>query len=330
MAAQLDTFSLVAKFYVRLSFLVLALWLFFFNSVPAYASLLDCDVLKKAWSSISADASYDEKVSLYDQAYNDSDCDGVTIAAFGTDIIDSQLDSVVPFDSLGSFTGNAKDLEETLLDLQEFGEHWRLSYFLGEIYRPQKKVLPALRAYQQALGLVDDEELTPEEPEHRMIARLRDRLDELAVVGAQISTAPEDIQIPITRSGQSISQYSFSTRGYKRKKTLVPIQFEYDETILTDAGRRSFQDVRKSLKEQGFPDIRIIGHTDPTGSEAYNLDLSLRRAKAIREALLNMGYSGRIEVDGKGEVQPFRFDDPSLYSDELRNQAHRRVEFVRS
>ena len=174
MAAQLDTFSLVAKFYVRLSFLVLALWLFFFNSVPAYASLLDCDVLKKDWSSISADASYDEKVSLYDQAYNDSDCDGVTIAAFGTDIIDSQLDSVVPFDSLGSFTGNAKDLEETLLDLQEFGEHWRLSYFLGEIYRQQKKVLPALRAYQEALGLVDDEELTPEEPEHRMIARLRD------------------------------------------------------------------------------------------------------------------------------------------------------------
>jgi outer membrane protein OmpA-like peptidoglycan-associated protein len=296
----------------------------------ARADLIACATIETAWTAVSADASHDERVALYDSAYNDSDCDGGTIEAFGTEIIRAQLDSLLPFENLDAFSGDLGTLEQALLDLQEYGSHWRVSYFLGEIQRRQHQVLPALRAYQDALGLIDDEELTPDEPDHHMIARVRDRLDELAVVAAQVSSAPEDIRIPTTRSGQAISQYSFATRGYKRKKTLVPIQFEYDQAIMTEAGRSSFQDVRQALEKQGAPDIRVIGHTDPTGSAAYNLDLSLRRANAIREALLNTGYTGTIEVDGRGETEPFRFDDPALYSEDLRNQAHRRVEFVRN
>jgi len=330
MANKLNRFSIFPSFYLHLKSFALGLCLLPVFVQASHADLLDCNTLKQAWSSIATDASYDEKVSLYDRAFNDSDCDGTTIEQFGADIINSQLDSVLPGDRLDAYDGPLSGLEQALLDLQEFGEHWRLSFFLGEIYRQQQKVLPALRAYQDALGLMDDEELTPEEPQHRKIALLRDRLDELAVVGAQVSSAPEDIQIPTTRSGQTISQYSFSTRGYKRKRTLVPIQFEYDQAVLTEAGRRSFRDVRKVLEEQGSPNIRVIGHTDPAGSEVYNNELSLRRANAIREALLNTGYSGAIEVEGRGETQPFRFDDPSLYAEDLRNQAHRRVEFVRN
>ncbi|MBN9672030.1 OmpA family protein [Labrenzia aggregata] len=161
-----------------------------------------------------------------------------------------------------------------------------------------------------------------------MIARLRDRLDEMAVVVAQISTDPSDIKIPVTRSGQSISQYSFQTRGYGRKKTLVPIQFVYDRDVMTETGRTSFEDAQKALIKQGAPDIQVIGHTDPVGSDAYNVQLSLKRAEAIRRALQASGYAGSIEVVGMGEAQPFRFDDPSLYSEDVRNQAHRRVEFV--
>lgn len=310
--------------------LVFALYLLPLAAGPAQADLIACETIRTAWSSVAADASHDEKVSLYDRAYNDSDCDGATIEAFGTDIVRARLELIVPFDSLDAYAGDLDSLEQTLLDLQEFGSDWRMSYFLGEIHRRKQQVLPALRAYQDALGLIDDAELTPDEPDHRMIARLRDRLDELAVVAAQVSSAPEDIRIPTTRSGQAISQYSFATRGYKRKKTLVPIQFEYDEAIMTEAGRSSFQDLRQTLEKQGAPDIRVVGHTDPTGSAAYNLELSIRRANAVREALLNTGYTGTITVDGKGETEPFRFDDPALYAEELRNQAHRRVEFVRN
>lgn len=300
-----------------------------FASTGASAALVSCDSVEAAWRNLPLGASHQDRVEIYDQAYNDSDCDGSVVEAIGAEIIDAELDRIAPFQDLDAYGGDLNTLKGQLDDLQTFGSHWRISYLSGEILRKQHQVQPALRAYQEALGLVDDAELTPAEPAHAMIARLRDRLDEMAVVVAQMSTDPRDIKIPVTRSGDSISQYSFSTRGYQRKKTLVPIQFVYDQDVMTEAGRTSFEDVEKALEKQGFPDIQVIGHTDPVGSDAYNMALSLKRASAIKRALQSAGYTGAIEVLGMGESQPFRFDDPSLYSQDVRNQAHRRVEFVR-
>lgn len=300
-----------------------------FTASGASAALLSCDSVEKTWRSLPLGATYEDRVAVYDLAYNESDCDGAVVEAFGKEIIDAELDRIAPFQDLDGYGGDLNSLKSQLDVLQAFGSHWRISYLLGEILRKQQQVQPALRAYQEALALVDDEELTPAEPAHATIARLRDRLDEMAVVVAQISDDPDAIKIPVTRSGDSISQYSFSTRGYQRKKTLVPIQFLYDKDVMTEAGLTSFRDVAQSLEKQGSPDIQVIGHTDPIGSDAYNMELSLKRANAVRNALLASGYTGSIEVLGMGESQPFRFDDPSLYSQDVRNQAHRRVEFVR-
>ncbi len=76
------------------------------------------------------------------------------------------------------------------------------------------------------------------------------------------------------------------------------------------------------------PDVKIaiIGHTDSDGDEAHNLDLSKRRAAAVRQALIdNFGISGdRMETDGKGETQPAESNDTPAGK-----AANRRVEFVR-
>ena len=51
--------------------------------------------------------------------------------------------------------------------------------------------------------------------------------------------------------------------------------------------------------------VRIDGHTDAQGSDAYNQALSLRRAASVRAALVAMGVDGaRIEAFGHGEAQP--------------------------
>ena len=57
----------------------------------------------------------------------------------------------------------------------------------------------------------------------------------------------------------------------------------------------------------GYPDrsIRIEGHTDASGSEAFNLNLSQKRADAVRLLLINYGVkAARIEAIGMGESLP--------------------------
>jgi outer membrane protein OmpA-like peptidoglycan-associated protein len=57
--------------------------------------------------------------------------------------------------------------------------------------------------------------------------------------------------------------------------------------------------------------IEIVGHTDAAGSEEYNLELSARRAKAVRDYLMHhFGFpSQRFSVIGRGETEPIADND---------------------
>jgi outer membrane protein OmpA-like peptidoglycan-associated protein len=59
------------------------------------------------------------------------------------------------------------------------------------------------------------------------------------------------------------------------------------------------------LATQGATEVRIIGHTDSTGSDALNQRLSLERADAVRDYLVARGVrSETIQVAGRGEHEP--------------------------
>ena len=50
--------------------------------------------------------------------------------------------------------------------------------------------------------------------------------------------------------------------------------------------------------------VIVVGHTDTSGSPAYNVRLSERRAKAVADALVGLGVgAGTLQVDWKGETQ---------------------------
>jgi outer membrane protein OmpA-like peptidoglycan-associated protein len=56
--------------------------------------------------------------------------------------------------------------------------------------------------------------------------------------------------------------------------------------------------------------VRIVGHTDSTGSDAVNDPLSLRRAESVRNYLSDRGVgAGRIEVAGRGSREPVASND---------------------
>ena len=113
----------------------------------------------------------------------------------------------------------------------------------------------------------------------------------------------------------------------------VPLQFVYNEDNLTDLGRAEAEKMAKELKEENNPRIHLVGHTDPKGSDAYNLDLSVRRAEAIRKFLIVRGYPPhQITVEGRGkrEVEAFKgkIVDADRFSKEDIDRILRRVEIV--
>ncbi|GHB01587.1 hypothetical protein GCM10009069_25600 [Algimonas arctica] len=70
--------------------------------------------------------------------------------------------------------------------------------------------------------------------------------------------------------------------------------------------------------------VRVVGHTDTSGTAAYNLGLSKRRASDAQEELVRQGVSGAmISSEGKGETEPF-----VQTGNGVREQLNRRTEVL--
>ncbi len=78
--------------------------------------------------------------------------------------------------------------------------------------------------------------------------------------------------------------------------------FDWDRSNLSQQALSTIQQAAAAFKANGSPRITAIGHTDTSGPANYNMALSLRRANAVRDALVSDGVpAGAISVIGKGE-----------------------------
>jgi OOP family OmpA-OmpF porin len=90
-----------------------------------------------------------------------------------------------------------------------------------------------------------------------------------------------------------------------RIASLAGPHFAFDEATLTAEGRERVEEAAKFLREH--PDLRVSvdGYTDAIGSDAYNLRLSERRARTVRDHLVEQGIAeSRIQVRGLGKARP--------------------------
>jgi OOP family OmpA-OmpF porin len=86
--------------------------------------------------------------------------------------------------------------------------------------------------------------------------------------------------------------------------TLGDVQFAPNQETLTADAARKLYPLVTILKDQPKRSIRIEGHADSRGEESYNLDLSQRRADAVRDFLIANGIrSTRITARGYGEKE---------------------------
>lgn len=90
---------------------------------------------------------------------------------------------------------------------------------------------------------------------------------------------------------------------------------------LTEESRPVLDQVKFESSRRPAAEIVAIGHTDRVGSDAANDALSLKRAEAVRAALLAAGVVAHIDAAGRGEREPL-----IATVDEVAEARNRRVE----
>lgn len=102
----------------------------------------------------------------------------------------------------------------------------------------------------------------------------------------------------------------------------VPIVFDFDSALIRADQRQRLDAVCDAIRTSTVGRLQIIGHTDASGSAAYNANLSRLRADEVKRFLVDdCGIQPeRLEAVGVGEEFPANPNDPT--ADE-----NRRVEF---
>lgn len=104
------------------------------------------------------------------------------------------------------------------------------------------------------------------------------------------------------------------------------IYFDVNKDVVKPESYGTLKEIAAILNEVPDVQVSIVGHTDSDGADAANLDLSKRRAAAVKKELINsFGVNGdRLVTDGLGESQPVAPNDSPA------NKAlNRRVEFIK-
>ena len=137
-----------------------------------------------------------------------------------------------------------------------------------------------------------------------------------AVIGHQMDQQAKELKqnIPgaiVERVGEGL-QVTFASG----------LLFDYDSDVLRADARKNLANLAASLEKYPNTDLMIVGHTDATGPDAYNMGLSERRAGAAATYLASQGVArARLRSTGRGETEPVAPNDT-----EADRQKNRRVE----
>jgi len=81
--------------------------------------------------------------------------------------------------------------------------------------------------------------------------------------------------------------------------------FDFNKSKLTAEAARTVQEVAKVAKAAGYPKLALVGYTDLAGKADFNMRLSLKRAEAVRKALIAAGVpADRLSAEGRGKTDP--------------------------
>jgi outer membrane protein OmpA-like peptidoglycan-associated protein len=122
------------------------------------------------------------------------------------------------------------------------------------------------------------------------------------VIGYQLDQQIKELDEATEGSGVDVTE---TPDGKGILVNLPDVTFAVDSTTISPSFRAALDEVAASLQKYPNSLVDVMGHTDSTGSDAYNLDLSRRRAEAVVNHLVSRGVSrARLASVGYGEQYP--------------------------
>ncbi|WP_175652331.1 OmpA family protein [Pseudomonas sp. Marseille-P9899] len=118
---------------------------------------------------------------------------------------------------------------------------------------------------------------------------------------------------PVSHNGCPLPQYPVSEKVAEPEPVQEVITlsdqgnvlFAFDSAELMPAAQQQLNALVERLSNPAVTRIRVVGHTDSKGTDAYNQRLSERRASAAAEYLISQGVSPqKVTSQGRGESEP--------------------------
>ena len=144
----------------------------------------------------------------------------------------------------------------------------------------------------------------------------------IATPSANDTSAAATTTTTTTQTAAAPTPTEVATAVPKEEQVNVNVSFDFDSAALREDQKPKLIALCEALKAADVQKIRILGHTDASGSAEYNERLSKLRAEEVKRYLASdCGYpADRMEAQGVGERFLFDESDP-------RGDVNRRVEF---
>jgi outer membrane protein OmpA-like peptidoglycan-associated protein len=299
-------------------------------SSPAPSAARSCILIDQDAREAQAAGDLEKLIEFYTEAHDPAaGCEELYLADFGRDVALAHIDR---FFSFYDKDKNGAAHRPILEAGRQYGEPWQLLLTLAEVEAELGNTELAASYYQTAVRGMETASRSADSssgaaqnlPSPEEFQAIYTKMAEAALL-AETFAPPA-----VSRGDETGGLFADSYRGYVVKEVPVPVQFQFDSVRFTAKGEQVAAYLLDYLVSSNLQKIRLIGHTDPVGSDAFNDGLSLRRAEAVKDYLQEGGYGGEIEVEGRGESEPFEPIDPARYDTEAKHQLDRRVELIRN
>ncbi len=191
----------------------------------------------------------------------------------------------------------------------------------------EQKIAPVYKdyAYQKLTAQAGATESTV--PEKYVTRTFKSLASDASVTDTPV--AEKVIKVSTTKivSEGGFAEWKEVNCGLVKTYSPLPITWNLGSATLTAEAKRIIDNRLYPILKQGFS-VELASHTDSRGSDSFNLNLSERRAKAVKQYLISRGISSdQMMAKGYGETRLTNNCSNGVKCSEAQHRANRRTEF---